>query len=81
MANLAVGTLGTADPRPVTHETLFNVFSVTKGITAAAALILKQQVCYAELMVAMKPAVINEPFVIPLLHSAMHTTKSVRQMP
>ena len=44
MANLAAGTLGIADPRPVTHDTLVNVFSVTKGITAAAALILKQEV-------------------------------------
>lgn len=43
LANVAAGTLGVADPRPVTPDTLFNVFSVTKGVAAAAVLMLAQQ--------------------------------------
>lgn len=30
----AAGVLGRYDPRPVQPDTLFNVFSATKGITA-----------------------------------------------
>lgn len=30
----AAGALGRYDPRPVQPDTLFNVFSATKGITA-----------------------------------------------
>jgi CubicO group peptidase (beta-lactamase class C family) len=44
VATVAAGTLGVADPRPVTPDTLFNVFSVTKGVAAAAILMLVQQV-------------------------------------
>jgi len=43
VASVAAGTLGVADPRPVTLDSLFNVFSVTKGVAAAAILLLKQQ--------------------------------------
>ena len=35
LADVTAGTLGIADPRPVKPDTLFNVFSVTKGIAAA----------------------------------------------
>jgi len=34
IVDISAGTLGVADPRPVEPSTLFNVFSVTKGITA-----------------------------------------------
>jgi aarF domain-containing kinase len=34
-ANVAAGTLGEANPLPVDDRTLFNVFSVTKGIVAS----------------------------------------------
>lgn len=43
VANVAAGTLGTADPRPVTPSSLFNAFSVSKAVLAAAALILMQK--------------------------------------
>lgn len=43
VANVAAGTLGTADPRPVTPSSLFNAFSVSKAVLAAAALILIQE--------------------------------------
>eukprot|EP00038_Savillea_parva_P001494 m.104335 g.104335 ORF g.104335 m.104335 type:complete len:1732 (-) comp10523_c0_seq1:284-5479(-) len=36
VADVAAGTLGLADPRPVESSTLFNCFSVTKAITALA---------------------------------------------
>jgi predicted unusual protein kinase regulating ubiquinone biosynthesis (AarF/ABC1/UbiB family)/CubicO group peptidase (beta-lactamase class C family) len=35
VADVALGELGPYDPRPVTSRTLFNVFSVTKGVTTA----------------------------------------------
>jgi len=34
IVDVSAGTLGVADPRPVEPNTLFNVFSVTKGIAA-----------------------------------------------
>ena len=34
LADVAAGTLGTADPRPVTQSSLFNVFSVSKAVLA-----------------------------------------------
>ena len=43
VANVAAGTLGTADPRPVTPSSLFNAFSVSKAVLAAGALILIQE--------------------------------------
>ena len=36
LIDLAAGRRGEYDPRPVTPDTLFNAFSVTKGVTAAA---------------------------------------------
>eukprot|EP00168_Porphyra_purpurea_P015803 TRINITY_DN4948_c0_g1_i1.p1 TRINITY_DN4948_c0_g1~~TRINITY_DN4948_c0_g1_i1.p1 ORF type:complete len:702 (+),score=245.09 TRINITY_DN4948_c0_g1_i1:869-2974(+) len=36
LVDLAAGRRGEYDPRPVTPDTLFNAFSVTKGMTAAA---------------------------------------------
>ena len=43
VANVAAGTLGTADPRPVTPSSLFNAFSVSKAVLAAGALVLIQE--------------------------------------
>ena len=34
LADVAAGTLGTADPRPVRRSSLFNVFSVSKALLA-----------------------------------------------
>jgi aarF domain-containing kinase len=42
VANVAAGTLGTSNPRPVTPSTLFNIFSVSKGILAIGLLRLVQ---------------------------------------
>lgn len=36
LVDLAAGRRGEYDPRPVTPDTLFNAFSVTKGVTAVA---------------------------------------------
>mmetsp|Transcript_10563 Transcript_10563/g.21084 ORF Transcript_10563/g.21084 Transcript_10563/m.21084 type:complete len:951 (+) Transcript_10563:196-3048(+) len=43
VADVAAGTLGTANPRPVAPSTLFNVFSVSKGILSIALLRLVQE--------------------------------------
>lgn len=42
LANLAAGKIGTANPRPVTPNTLFNVFSVSKGVLTIGLLRLYQ---------------------------------------
>lgn len=42
IANVAAGTLGTANPRPVTPSTLFNIFSVSKGVLSIGLLRLVQ---------------------------------------
>lgn len=42
MANVAAGTLGVANPRPVTPASLVNVFSVSKGVLSIAVLRLVQ---------------------------------------
>eukprot|EP00536_Pseudo-nitzschia_multiseries_P001288 jgi/Psemu1/234462/estExt_Genewise1.C_160099 len=42
IANIAAGTMGVANPRPVTSSTLFNVFSVSKGLLAVGVLRLWQ---------------------------------------
>ena len=42
VANIAAGTLGVANSRPVTSSTLFNIFSVSKGALAVCALRLVQ---------------------------------------
>ena len=42
IANIAAGTLGTSNPRPVTPSTLFNVFSVSKGVLTIGLLRLVQ---------------------------------------
>jgi len=42
IANIAAGTLGVANPRPVTPSTLFNIFSVSKGILTIGVLRLLQ---------------------------------------
>jgi len=42
-ANIAGGVLGTANPRPVTPSTLFNVFSVGKAVLAIAMLRLLEE--------------------------------------
>ena len=42
IANVAAGTMGTANPRPVTPSTLFNVFSVSKGVLSIGLLRLVQ---------------------------------------
>lgn len=42
IANIAAGTIGVANPRPVTSSTLFNIFSVSKGILSVCALRLVQ---------------------------------------
>lgn len=42
MANIAAGTLGSANPRPVTPSTLFNIFSVSKAILTIGLLRLVQ---------------------------------------
>ena len=34
--SLCAGQMGPVDPRPVTTDTLFNAFSVTKAVTATA---------------------------------------------
>ena len=36
IVDTCAGTLGDADPRPVQPNSLFNVFSVTKALTAVA---------------------------------------------
>ena len=36
LASVCCGTLGKVDPRPVRPDTLFNCFSVTKGVLATA---------------------------------------------
>ena len=43
VANVAAGTLGTADSRPVTPSTLFNAFSVSKALLAAGLNLLLQR--------------------------------------
>jgi len=43
VANIAAGTLGKANPRAVTPSTLFNVFSVSKGVLSIALLRLVQE--------------------------------------
>ena len=40
VANVAAGTLGTANPRPVTPSSLFNVFSVSKAVLATGVLVM-----------------------------------------
>ena len=40
IANVAAGTLGTANPRPVTPWSLFNVFSVSKAVLATGVLVM-----------------------------------------
>eukprot|EP00127_Corallochytrium_limacisporum_P001242 Clim_evm12s47 gene=Clim_evmTU12s47 len=42
IVSLSSGTLGNVDPRPVQEDTLFNVFSVTKAVAAAALHVLIQ---------------------------------------
>jgi aarF domain-containing kinase len=42
IAQVAAGTMGTANPRPVTPSTLFNVFSVSKGVLTIGLLHLFQ---------------------------------------
>ena len=43
IANIAAGTLGTVNPRPVTPTSLFNVFSVSKAVLAAGTLKLLEE--------------------------------------
>lgn len=43
VANIAAGTLGTVNPRPVTPASLFTVFSVSKAVLAAGTLKLLQE--------------------------------------
>ena len=43
LADVAAGTLGVADPRPVTPSSLFNVFSVSKAVLAAGVHLLLQE--------------------------------------
>ena len=43
VVDTGAGTLGPTDPRPVTSDTLFNVFSVTKLYAAVSALVLVDQ--------------------------------------
>jgi hypothetical protein len=40
VVDLAAGVMGTTDPRPVKRSSLFNVFSVTKAVTAVCAHVL-----------------------------------------
>ena len=40
LADVAAGTLGTADPRPVRRSSLFNVFSVSKALLAMGVHVL-----------------------------------------
>jgi len=42
-ANIAAGTLGKANPRPVTPSTLFNIFSVSKGLLSIGLLKLLEE--------------------------------------
>lgn len=42
IANIAAGTIGVANPRPVTPSTLFNIFSVSKGVLTVGVLRLLQ---------------------------------------
>ena len=42
IANIAAGTIGVASPRPVTTSTLFNIFSVSKGLLSIGVLRLLQ---------------------------------------
>ena len=43
LANVAAGTLSDTNPRPVTQDTIFNVFSATKSLLAAAVHLLVQR--------------------------------------
>jgi CubicO group peptidase (beta-lactamase class C family) len=43
VANIAAGTLGTINPRPVTPASLFNVFSVSKAVLATGVLHMLQE--------------------------------------
>lgn len=43
VANIAAGTLGTVNPRPVLPTSLFNVFSVSKAVLATGVLKLLQE--------------------------------------
>jgi len=43
IVNIAAGVIGIANPRPVTPSTLFNVFSVTKGVLTIGLLRLVQE--------------------------------------
>jgi len=42
VVNMAAGTLGTINPRPVTPQSLFNVFSVSKAVLTTGALCMLQ---------------------------------------
>ena len=57
VVSACAGTLGTADPRPVQPDSLFNCFSVMKGITATALHILADQhlLAYDDLVAAHWP--------------------------
>ena len=43
VANVAAGTLGTVNPRPVKPNSLFNVFSVSKAVLAAGVLCMLEE--------------------------------------
>jgi len=43
IVNVAAGTVGIANPRPITPSTLFNVFSVSKGVLTIGVLRLLQE--------------------------------------
>ena len=43
IVNVAAGTLGTANSRPVTASSLFNVFSVSKAVLATGALVVLEK--------------------------------------
>uniref|UniRef100_A0A7S1B696 Beta-lactamase-related domain-containing protein n=1 Tax=Corethron hystrix TaxID=216773 RepID=A0A7S1B696_9STRA len=43
IADVAAGSLGTADPRPILPSTLFNAFSASKAVLAGGALLLLEE--------------------------------------
>jgi aarF domain-containing kinase len=58
VVDACAGTLGEADPRPVRSDSIFNCFSVTKGVTATALHLLKQQgrLAYSDTVAGKWPA-------------------------
>lgn len=76
IANIAAGTLSSSNPRPVTPGTLFNVFSVSKGVLTIGLLRLIQDGCIENLddpVAKYWPAFASKP-TVTVRHILTHQT-------